>query len=749
MGTRKMWAALSVTAIIFFTVMSPRAVMENGSSRPGPAVSSPDEMTTDLSWEKVVRAAANEHLALDFYPETAEIAVTDLSSNMIWASNPPDRVTDSIAKGTKKTDLSSQLLLDYVDEQGKPFSVNSYAGSVQERAFSWKKVEDGVEVVFTFPKTGFTVPVRYTLNGDAFIATVLTDRVEQRGEYSLVNIGLLPFFGAGSINDQGYLFVPDGSGALIRFNNNKSIYRSYNEKVYGGDKALDISEQGALKEDIKLPVFGLKKNDHAFVAVIHQGEYQAGIAAEVSGKNNQYNSVYSYLNLMEFETNVLMPGSLNEKQVVRASRSLAGDVPFEVRYYFLDGDQADYTGMANRYKDYLKKEKGVRPVVRPQKTGIPLHLEFLGGIKKRDTFLGIPFNTVEVLTSYSDVLEAAKNLKERGIGNLSISLDGWMSGGMKDEVPTSFDAERKLGGRKGFENMIDGLRAWGIAFYPAVDPIRLFEGGNGFSRFFDTVKGISRAPVVKYEFRLGSGAKNKDTKPWYLLRPESVKEAVEKIAKAAEREGVQHLALREIGRTVYSDFRRSAIPKNDTGKWWEEALKSAKARVPGLLFDHASAYTFPYADHISNVPLYSSRFDVEDETVPFYSIAISGLIPAYGEPINLSSEPENYLLKLIETGTFPAYRLIAREGALLVDTDFDSLYSGDFSLWFDDIVEQYRMLDDALRQVAGQAIVGHEKVAEGVYRTTFANGKSVIVNYNAESVAVGRDRIEAKGYLIR
>jgi hypothetical protein len=77
------------------------------------------------------------------------------------------------------------------------------------------------------------------------------------------------------------------------------------------------------------------------------------------------------------------------------------------------------------------------------------------------------------------------------------------------------------------------------------------------------------------------------------------------------------------------------------------------------------------------------------------------------------------------------------------------LYSGDFRLWLDDMVEQYRMIDGALRQVAGRAIVGHEKVAEGVYRTTFDNGKSVMVNYNAEPVVVGLDRIEAKSYLIR
>lgn len=702
-----------------------------------------------ISAGESVRAAESGLLALDFNPRTAEVAVTDLSSGTVWSSNPVDRAGDGIAKGIKKQDLNAQLLLDYVDPLNKPFQLNNFIGSIQEKAFTWKRIEGGVEVLFEFPKAGFAIPVEYRIKDDAFTATIVANRIEQRDKFRLVNIYLMPFFGAGSIRDEGYLFVPDGSGALIRFNNNKSIYRSYNERVYGGDQAIDRSERSGVTEAVRLPVFGLKRNDRAFLAVIHQGAYQAGIIAEGSRKSNQYNAVSSYLNMTEFESNILMPGSLNEKTVVRASQSVAGNRPFEVRYYFLNGEKADYAGMAERYREYLMEEQGVTPVAAKAADRIPLMMEFLGGVKKRDTFLGIPYGTVEALTTFNDLRTVADRLIEAGMTNLGIRYRGWMKGGMKDKVPASLDAESNLGGDKAFRSLIEDMRVKEVAFYPEIDPVSLYKNGNGFIRFFDAARNISRAPALKYEFLISNGTKNKQVKPWYLLKPESVKEALEQFSSSAEKQGLERVALQSIGSMVYSDFRRNMLSKNETGQLWEEGLETTASRIEGISFDQPNAYTFPRAENLTGVPLYSSRFDNQDEAVPFYSIAVSGLIPAYGEPINLMGDTRAYMLKLIETGTLPAYRFIARDSSLLIGTDFDGLYSGDFNLWFEDVADQYKELNEALAPVLGKAITDHEKLGEGVYRTTFSGGKSVVVNYTGETATVGNEQIGPYGYRVR
>jgi hypothetical protein len=699
---------------------------------------------------QVVRAAQSDRLALDFNPRTAEIVVTDLSSGASWYSNPVDRDADQLAKGVKKMDLNAQLLLDYIDPLNKPFQLNNYTGSIQEKAFTWKQIESGIEVVFGFPKAGFSIPVQYSIRDDAFTASIVTERIEQRDKYSLVNIGLLPFFGAGGIEDEGYLFVPDGSGALIRFNNNKSIYRSFNERVYGGDQAIAVSENNRMTENIQLPVFGLKRGDHAMLAVIDQGAYQAGISAEVSRKSNQYNSVYSYLNMTEFESNAVMAGSLNEKTVVRAAKSMAGGIPFKLNYYFLSGDHADYSGMAERYRKYLVEDQGVKPsaALKASSGQIPLMLDFLGGVKKRETFLGIPYQTVKVLTSLSDLEAAADKLIAAGIGNLSIYYEGWAEGGMRGKVPVSLNAESKLGGDKKFRELARKLEERGVAFYPVMDPVNFYENGHGFYKFSDAAKSISRAPTLRSEFLLSNGTKNEKIPSWYLLKPESVLEALDRFTEAAEDKHWKRVALQGISSMVYSDFRRSSLSKNETGQIWEKSLQTTAKRIPALSFDSANAYTFATAESLTGVPLFASNFDLSDETIPFYSMAVSGLIPAYSEPINLMGSTGTYLLKLIETGTFPSYRFIARDSSLLLATAYDSLYSGDFELWLEDVKQQYGQLNEALSQIMGHPMIEHEKLADGVYRSSFANGKSAVVNYSEDSITVGGERIDAGGYRI-
>jgi hypothetical protein len=44
--------------------------------------------------------------------------------------------------------------------------------------------------------------------------------------------------------------------------------------------------------------------------------------------------------------------------------------------------------------------------------------------------------------------------------------------------------------------------------------------------------------------------------------------------------------------------------------------------------------------------------------------------------------------------------------------------------------------------VQGQTIKNHEKLAEGVYRTTFEKGREIVVNYNSKPVEIEGVRVE-------
>ena len=69
------------------------------------------------------------------------------------------------------------------------------------------------------------------------------------------------------------------------------------------------------------------------------------------------------------------------------------------------------------------------------------------------------------------------------------------------------------------------------------------------------------------------------------------------------------------------------------------------------------------------------------------------------------------------------------------------------SLWMDEAAANWNEAADYLRQVSDQAVASHEQLSAGVYRTVFANGLGVIVNYTDADAAADGQTIPAKGFV--
>ena len=81
-------------------------------------------------------------------------------------------------------------------------------------------------------------------------------------------------------------------------------------------------------------------------------------------------------------------------------------------------------------------------------------------------------------------------------------------------------------------------------------------------------------------------------------------------------------------------------------------------------------------------------------------------------------------------------------------TDYNQLFSSAYSMWKDDIIEAYAVLEEVLAPVQNEAIVSHEKLAKDVYCTAYGNGTRIYVNYNDETVTVDGIEIGALGYKV-
>jgi hypothetical protein len=82
--------------------------------------------------------------------------------------------------------------------------------------------------------------------------------------------------------------------------------------------------------------------------------------------------------------------------------------------------------------------------------------------------------------------------------------------------------------------------------------------------------------------------------------------------------------------------------------------------------------------------------------------------------------------------------------AALQDTDYQYYFSAAYTDWADVIAQMAQELTEA---TLGQRLVNHEKLAENVYASTFADGSVVYVNYGSKAVSVKGIRIPAMDFV--
>jgi hypothetical protein len=364
-------------------------------------------------------------------------------------------------------------------------------------------------------------------------------------------------------------------------------------------------------------------------------------------------------------------------------------------------------------------------------------------MKMRKTFLGVPYQAVEHLTTFEDVGRIATEIQENTGTTVLVVMEDTLNGGSRSKMPTSISYAPSLGGKGDYQAMASALEAAGIPLYPIYDTATLKVSGKGYSSL-DAARNVSRSASRQYDYLLSSGVRETDEYAVYLLTPEAGLEVTGKLIADAQKKGITALGITGITNKMYGDYRKNPISQLETEQAWIGALANAAEKTDSLLLDGAFAYGFPYADAISNVPVYSSQFDVEDETIPFYQLVMSGTAQLYGAPMNDNGNLREALLRCVEYGVSPSFRLMAAKPSALQDTDYQHYFSASYTDWKDVILSMSAELADAS---LGQRLVNHEKLGDGLYASTFADGSVIYVNYGSKTARVGSVQIPAMDFV--
>jgi len=724
------------------------------------AIKKPDYDRTKIGDEYFVEIASNDKIVLSANTNTGEIRLEDEFGKK-WYSNPQDResVPKRGAENKGREELGSQLLAHFVTVGAKEVTDDAIYGnfeySVKEGTMTHVLVKDGdktigIKFTFGFTKANVYIPVQYILTEDGFQAEIVVDEIKSVGSsaFLLTKVSLLPFFGAGNRNEDGYLFVPDGSGALVEFNNNKNQMQSYVDQVYGNNLTT-YKKQDYVKQTIRLPIFGAKVENNAFLGVITTGDANSSISAASYGQMNVYNVVYATAVLNDYSLTRTTDGGGNGKNTdsISVAPNQTENKNYCVRYFFMEGEEANYVGMSERYRDYLEENDLLYESPLADKKYMVLDL--VGAVSIQKYVMGVKRPVVTALTTYNDVVEIVKELKSKGVDNLIINYIGAMDSGLNNEIYDQVKVESALGSKKEFRNMVSYLKDQGVILFLESNPVDLYENGNGYKENRDSVKTWYDAYAFQYKYFLDTKTSDSASR-WHLLRPALVSEAVADFTSSLNKWNLSNLSLDRIGGFLYSDYNEDPelyISRESARNAWCQMLQKAAESTDYLMIHGGNAYTTAYADIITDTSDSYSGFDMQDLDVPFYQLTFQDNTLLTASGINTTVDYHQAFLKALETGCSLKYNLIYGDISELVGTDYNTMVSYSYSYWKDLAVEQYLDMQSAVGHLAGQKIVNHTYLTEDVTMTQYENA-TVIVNYGTEVFVYGDKQIPAQDYLV-
>lgn len=601
----------------------------------------------------------------------------------------------------------------------------------------------------TSESISFVITLEYRLTEDGLEVTLPHYGLEEHGGAQIRAIQLLPFMGAAGSEEEGYLVVPDGSGALIRFNNGKNGSPQYNQNVY--DLDLVDSDMASTQniQTARMALLGICRPESSVLVTCERGATLSSIVADVAGRNNSYNFAYFTFNLRRTDTLVVA----GEDAIV-AEKELY-PVDCKVRYTLLGEGYTGYSGLARAYRERLQRE-GKWTAKEETSGDIPFYYDVIGGVKETAHFLGIQYLRVLPMTTFAQAETIMTELKHENIVNQQMNFQGWMNGGYYHDPVNSVSVLGQLGGEKGLKSLQQALATAGGALYPDVSIQFVTSIAKGFypneeaSRYYAegyvVQLGVVSPVTLRRTANLGFNERG-----YYLLSPKFLPRYAQRLSEAADRLSLNHLSLRDLGSDVHADKRRNNVINREAAlDIVKEAFQTLRSENRQLMAAGGNDYSFPYVRHVISAPLEATMFPIVDQQIPLWEMIVHGAIDYSGSDINLmqSDNPARDLLHLVEYGASTRYVFTWRDASEMKYTGVNNNFATQFSFWKENAVEAYRFVNGALKAVSGAEILTHETPEEGLAKITYSNGVTIYVNYQEEPVQADGRTVPAMNYLV-
>ena len=667
--------------------------------------------------------AENSKFTLYLKRDTLALIVESKNSGKVLYSTVqnPDEMKDN---ATWKGFYQSGIVMEYLEGVK---SIPLQADFINmKNEIDLQLTENGYIAKVTYPDIGISYKATLVMDERGFSVSIPKDSIEETDveNYTVASFYVYPFLGYSYLGeDDGYMIIPDGQGAIIELKDNEERYKSpFDRAVYGTNIGIEdtvYSDWGVSAEQVLLPVFGIvhEEDQMAVLGFIENGDAAARIMAYPNGVRMKFDWVCAkYLYRMIYS----QPTGPNSSTISMRTE-YARDIDILQEFLLEDGERANYAGLATALREYMT-EKGY--FGEAETNEFDIGIDFLG-VETENWMLG---KQAVVMTSFSQAADILKELGEKGVHGVNVTFRGWQEGGLYGALPTDgYSPAGALGGDGGLQDLKSATEGQRDRLSLEADFLRLNTETNPLL-FYNSFKKITGQTWSRPTFGKVYGT-------LYALTPKKTLEIGRNTMKAMADHGIGGVSLTGVP-TLMSDYYENNHYQDSTRAMnsYETLVKESADQMETML-DKANCYLWRYAAALKNMPIASSDYTYVKRDIPFLAITVSGKIPYYTEYVNFQANNAKFFLHLVEQGTRPTFLLTAEDPIKLQNTNSNDIYSAKWEL-YQDMIPQWANELASLHEVIGKAqITGHTFQGDLV-RVEWSNGVKVYVNFGSTEASM-------------
>lgn len=681
-------------------------------------------------------------IELWFDESTYSVCVADRSheeSEKFWSSLPSEE-NPSAAAATLEIVNGDMLYLLNTQDNSVSYRMAEYEFADNAITVTYTVVADKVtaqKTEFGKDDIAFKLVINYELKDGSMYVSASYENLAKDSKAKLTRLYLLDSFGSYTEPQNGdYIFVPDGSGALIKTDTSDNSFDSELQfPVYGVDPASGQTEEDTIAA--RVPAYGMKQGENAFVVIIDGGDAIATVCADRARANNDFYEVGVF-----FDTT---PCAVKKNKYYLSDESYDGEISLCVR--FLNGTNATYTGMAAAVREQLIRERVLSTKTYKQDEYLPMDLSVIG--VSDDILFSISKlkpRTARSFTSFEQSLDMLMRMKSKGINSIKLRYKGAITGGIDQSDIMSASVLSRVGSSSDFKELYEYIKAQNMEIYLDID---LFSAAK--SDAFSSSKTAGSIFGDKAEYNKKNAASDSVGEKSYekrLLGLNNIEKAIIEILSNSRFTQFSGLCLNDVGSVLYSDYK-NGFNRQEGAREISDQLPSLTSNMK-LMTDTGNFCIVKSVSFISHLPTSASEERSAYVSIPFVQLVLHGMVGYSCEPLNYSDDIKTAFLRSIEYGADPSFEwTYSASYTDKKNKGEDGENSGGvyYENWIASAADFYERADSALRDVQSARMTSHSEVRSGVFCTEYDTGAKIYVNYTDSDVTVSGITVPAGDFL--